>query len=495
MIFSTSILSRLKRTGFRGGLPLEPNKQSLEGTIRQLPLPQQLLVPLLSYSKQPLPSLVSIGQPVNRGQPIAYNIAAPASGTVSSIEKRAIIHPGSLEAMCVVIDVDNRDDTPEHTTPLVSQSQDALSYIKGLGGAAYPLQDKLDSLRGKRLHTLIINGAECEPDIACDEALMQHQPDEIIYGVKKLLELLTPQRCILAIEDSKTNAVETIRAALKISDEIELRRIETRYPTGAERPLIQVITGQIIEHYKHPGDYGILCMNIATAHAVGEKLRNRFADSRIITVTGSQARQHCNVRARFGSSIEHVLKHSGNWPIPEDVCIRVGGPLSGFNVGSAELPITPQTNCIMLEQHAIKQAAQPCIRCGDCETVCPMSLLPQQLHWYAQADNLDYCSKLNLDACIECGCCDVVCPSGIALTNTFRYAKARQNDIQFQATQSALAEQRFEAREARVNNKAIERASKLAERKKSLNQDSKDNSDTDIQATLARIKARKKDTP
>ena len=474
--------------GFHGGLELEPNKRALasvdqQSSIVELSVPDVVTLPLLDYYQNHLEPFVAIGDSVKRGQQLATGLVSPVSGFVQAIDEHDIAHPGGLKAPCVVINNDGHDtltqpkqlckdaSAQEKLQIFLNNPQHVLEFagLAGLGGAGFPTATKLNAAIGN-LHTLIINAAECEPEIACDEALMQTEPLQIAYGINALIELTQCQQCIVAIEDSKLLAAEKLGLALEEANSTaKLWRIPTVYPTGAQSPLIQTVTGQFIPHNEKPIDHGIVCINVATAFALWRAINGEALDSRVVSLGGTSMPKPCNVRVRFGTPASYVLNQTGNGAIINSHRVRAGGPLSGFDLMNIDSPVTAKTNCILAQSSIIAETkSQPCIRCGQCADVCPANLLPQQLYWYTLADELDKCAKLNLSACIECGCCDLVCPSSIKLTETFRHAKSVAASIETQQQKATDAEQRFAEREQRVLRREQERQAAIAKRKESI---------------------------
>jgi len=495
--------------GFHGGLRLNPNKRAFNSrtqwpNIVDLEAPELLIIPLINYQKQRLTPQVHVSDVVKRGQALASGIVSPASGTVESIEQHEIIHPGGLQSTCIVIRNDELD-TPINTRmssqvaslPAVLNNQHDASWqnkiehfvaqpnqvldqaaLQGLGGAGFPTAQKLLSAE-QTVQTLIINAAECEPEIACDEALMQSSSLHIAYGISALVRLTQCEKCIVAIEDTKTRAIEAMRNALDQIEQaeqadrnIELMIIPTRYPAGAESPLIQNVTGQFIPHNEKPISYGTLL------------------DSRVVSLGGASMPNPCNVRVRFGTPISYVLERTSNTITDSSLRIRAGGPLSGFDLQTTDVPITATTNCILVEAERNEPVAQPCIRCDDCADVCPALLQPQQLYWHAQAAEHDKCEALQLDACIECGCCDLVCPASIKLTETFRFEKSNAHFIQSQKKSAADAELRFLQRENRLELRSQARQKALEQRKENLKSRTQTDQDK-IKAALTRVRAKR----
>lgn len=494
---------------FHGGLTLDPKKRALSGDIIELGVPPVLVLPLINYAKQSLTPLVTVNQHVQRGQLLAHGIVAPTSGIVRSIEQRETIHPGALSVDCVVLDSDGLDRRESERTEKTSDDRlaacvvdfnnndtdklfSALNQfgIAGLGGAAFPLAEKLAAAQNG-LHTLIINAAECEPEIACDEALMHSDSSNIAAGIDALVKLTQCDHCVLAIEDSKPIAIEYMEEALRhVDSSVQLMTIPTRYPAGAQSPLIQCVTGKFIPHNEHPTSHGILCINIATAHAFWQALNDQPLDSRVISLGGSAMPNPCNVRVRFGTAVSFVLENTNNGSVLQGSRIRAGGPLSGFDLNTASVPVSAKTNCILAELPVKDSPAQQCIRCGYCADVCPAKLLPQQLHWYSVASEFDQCQQLKLDACFECGCCDLVCPASIKLTETFRYAKSQISLAQMQQQKAADAEARFTIREQRVQQRELVKMAAIEKRKQSLKKARQPDAEN-IKAALERAKSKR----
>jgi len=494
---------------FHGGLKLNTSKralsQSKQNTIIDLPAPKELIVPLVDYFKLEHEPCVSINQRVVRGQKLSPGIVAPADGVVVAIEPRQLIHPGDLSALCVVIACDEHCNTNPQQQALHGDTQGAIAgfleqpdtmleqaALTGLGGAGFPTHQKLTSAANS-VRTLIVNGAECEPEIACDEILMQTEASSIALGIDALIQFTQCEHCMVAIEDSKPVAIEQLSAAIESNQlNATVMVIPTRYPTGAESPLIEVLTGERIDHGTIPSELGILCVNVGTVYALWQAIQyGQALDSRVVSLGGASMRNPCNVRVRFGTPVSYILQQTDNYPINNNIRIRSGGPLSGFDLDSLEVPVTVQTNCILAEPASVNVPASACIRCGQCADVCPSRLLPQQLHWYAQNDDHGKCAQLNINACIECGCCDLVCPSSIKLTETFRHAKSKARFLTLENEKAAQAEQRFKEREQRLQQREAARQAAIAARKQSVK--SKRAPDKDrIGAALERARSKQK---
>jgi electron transport complex protein RnfC len=401
-------------------------------------------------------------------------VLAPTSGRIAAIDDLPLAHPSGIDGPCIVLGADGEDrhqDLPRLTmdaTPeeIVQRAQEA--GIPGLGGAGFPTWRKLGSGRARPIDTLIINGAECEPYISCDDMLMRESAVRIIEGTRLIQRALGATRVLIAIEDDKPEAIAEMRDALSSAagtDTITVVTLPTRYPEGGERQLIQVLTGMEVPAGQIPADIGMHCQNVATAAALSDAvLRGHALRSRVVTVTGDAVAQPGNFLARIGTPILDLIEAAGGYRVAPERLI-MGGPLMGFSLSSDHAGITPSTNCLIVAAPGELAGPEPeraCIRCGDCVEVCPAGLLPQQLHWAIRSKALDDAEKLNVAACIECGCCDLVCPSQIPLTDHFRFAKQEITIRRIERERSDMARERFENREARLARLAAERAERLA---------------------------------
>jgi electron transport complex protein RnfC len=499
---------------FHGGLVLPGHRELTASVpITQADIPPLLVLPLLQHIGEPAEALVKPGDSVCTGQMIARpvgTVSAPVhasgSGTVVAIEARPVPHPSALPADCIVIETDGRDQWLEpadgladyrSVEPRVLLERIREAGIVGLGGAGFPTRVKLAS--GKRaIAALIINGAECEPYITCDQRLMRERAHEIIEGVRILRHIVQPDACTIAVEDSMPAAEAALRDALDGLQEtgISVTRIPTIYPTGGERQLIKVLTGREVPSQGLPADIGIICQNVGTAAAVYQAVcKGTPLLSRIVTVTGSGIRTPRNLEVRIGTPLSHLISACGGYT--HDVeRLLIGGPMMGYAINNDAVPVIKTTNCILAvtrEEMPAPPPAQPCIRCGKCTEVCPADLLPQQLYWYARSNNYDAAQDYDLFDCIECGCCAYVCPSHIPLVQHYRHAKTEIWAQEKQRRKSDRARQRHEARLARLVRIKQERAEKMARKKQVLQQGEggPDPKQAAIQAALERVKRKK----
>ena len=476
----------LSSIAVNGGVhPPEHKQESTTMPIGQLPLPKRLVLPLRQHVGNLPKVLVAVGDKVLKGQLLAEaegNISAaihaPTSGTIAAIEDALIPHPSGLPDRCITIDVDGKDEWVEHA-PYDWRKEDKTklleslrnSGIVGLGGAAFPTQVKLRTNAKSHVDTLVINAAECEPYITCDDMLMRERADQILKGVEVAQHLLGAKQCLIGIEDNKPEAAEALRLACANSPlaklvSLKVMVVPTQYPSGDARQLIRLLTGIEVPADKRSTDVGLQCFNVATVLAL-----HRYFDfgepalSRIVTITGN-VKTPANFEVLFGTPVTDLVK-AGGGALDETDDFIMGGPMMGFSLPSVDVPITKAANCIIASApnlFAPAPPAMPCIRCARCADVCPVSLQPQELYWFSKSSNLEKARDYNLFDCIECGCCTYACPSNIPLVQYYRFAKS-EIIAQDRAKEAAgLARERNEFRLMRIEREKQERAEKHAQK-------------------------------
>ncbi|MET0068763.1 MAG: electron transport complex subunit RsxC [Candidatus Thiodiazotropha sp.] len=472
---------------FHGGLHLPEKKEmSLQRPLQQARLPSRLVLPLQQHIGVQAQPLVAVGDRVLKGEVIATSAApvsapvhAPTSGIVMEIAEHPVPHPSGLTAPCIVIEPDGDDrwgELPEPIGDFRSTDSETLrrrireSGIVGMGGATFPSAIKLNP--GKPIKTLIINGAECEPYITCDDRLMRDQAERVMNGARILQHMLQSEECLIAIEDNKPEAILAMFQVLREEENIEVVRIPTIYPSGGEKQLIRILTGREVPTSGLPAQVGVICHNVATAAAIADAvLEGRPLISRIVTVTGEGISEPGNIEAPLGMLAGDLIAEAGGYLQARPKQLILGGPMMGFDLSSDQVPITKGANCLLCptaKEAPAPQPARACIRCGRCADVCPANLLPQQMYWYSRAKDLEKVQDYNLFDCIECGCCSHVCPSHIPLVQYYRYAKAESWALEQERRESEHAKQRHDFRVSRLQRLEAERKAKLRKKKEDL---------------------------
>jgi electron transport complex protein RnfC len=489
---------------FYGGVKPNGHKRlSNQTAIIPADIPPFLVLPFLQHIGEPARNIVQVGDKVLKGQIVAHcrgqdcsplmstPIHASTSGTVVAIEPRPVPHPSGLTAPCIVIETDGQDtwiESPQitdYTTikPTTLHDLIAESGIVGLGGAGFPAHIKL---KPKSIDTLIINGAECEPYITCDDRLMREYPAEIIAGAKIIMHALAGvKRCIIAIEDNKPDAYQALLE--KAEGQVEVIQVPTIYPTGSERQLIYILTGQEVGRAQLPASVGIVVHNVETARAVYRAIQlGHPLVTRAVTVTGGGVENPQNLEVLLGTPSGFLIDQCGRKAGIKRLIM--GGAMMGVALPNDEIPIIKTTNCLIVsraENLKTLPLPMPCIRCGACAQVCPMNLLPQQLYWYAKAKDFKKVQEYSLFDCIDCGCCAYVCPSHIPLVSYYRYAKAEIRANAYERKQAEIARKRYEFRTFRLERDKKERSTR---HQKII---STPNKKAEIQAAIERVKAKK----
>ncbi len=470
-----------------GGIHPEQNKhQSTGEQIGTIAMPPEIILPMGQHIGAPATPIVEVGQTVLKGECVAKPegffsaaIHASTSGTISAIEERTITHPSGMRALCVIIKPDGKDTwAPLNPCDDYTQlSKDEIlerirnAGIVGMGGAGFPTAIKANPKSNRKITTLILNGTECEPYITADDMLMRERADEILLGAQLFCHLLTDvNEILIGIEDNKPEAIAAMQAAANaLNDErIHVVSFPTKYPSGGEKQLIQILTGKEIPSGGLPAQLGIVVQNIGTAVACHRAIvHGEPLISRVTTVVGQTLEKQRNINVLMGTPIGFVLQEHG-FVSDYKQRIIVGGPMMGFAADNQNVPIIKTTNCILApstKELPLPAPAQPCIRCGMCEQACPASLLPQQLYWFSRSEDVEKLEEHNLFDCIECGACSYVCPSNIPLVQYYRASKGTIKLQREEKAKSDHARLRFEQRQERIVKAEAEKEAKREARK------------------------------
>jgi len=423
---------------FFGGIHPKYNKEMSTGVTDFHRLtPKQVVIPMVQHIGAPCQPLVAVGDTVKIGQKIGDGeglcvpVHASVSGTVVAVEPRPHIRGG--EVMAIVIENDFQDtmiDAQKNDLPLEQLDiNDILHSIReagivGMGGAAFPGNVKALSSMGK-VDTLIANACECEPYITADDSLLRTTPKQVLEGMKILRYVLKPERVVLAVEDNKALAIEKVKQYLPDFPEIELQILPTRYPQGAEKQLVQALTGREVPSGQLPASVGCAVFNVSTYAAIYRAVRlGTPLTERIVTISGEAIKEPQNFIVRIGTPFYDLIEKAGGL---NDLTERVisGGPMMGFAQSDLSVPVIKATNsilCLLKDENGA--AENPvCLRCGKCVGVCPMRLQPLYLYRYVNAERIDELNRLHLMDCIECGSCAFTCPGKLPLVETFRKGK------------------------------------------------------------------------
>ncbi|QFI54499.1 electron transport complex subunit RsxC [Aeromonas simiae] len=509
-----AIIERIKAGAmwdFHGGIhPPENKAQSSHQPIREAGLPPELIIPVRQHAGPAGELLVQVGDRVKKGQPLTswqggrtVPVHASTSGTITAIGEQTVAHPSGLSDLCITLVPDGeeswcpRDPRPDYwnleRSELLARVQQA--GIAGLGGAVFPTHSKLDG-RGQRTEILIINGLECEPYITTDDRLMRDYATEVIEGIRVLRHLLGPKLCLIGIEDNKPEAIAALTAAIGEHDQdIMVRVTPTKYPSGGAKQTIEILTGRQVPKGGRAVDIGIMVLNVATVFAIKRAIvEGEPLIERLVTLTGETFRQPGNVWVRLGTPVRWLLQRFELQPEAEQRVI-MGGPMMGFTLPHARVPVVKATNCLLAPSRAELPPPGPeqaCIRCSACADACPATLLPQELYWYSRAREYDKVEALNLFDCIECGACAWVCPSEIPLVQYYKIAKDDIRESRAEAEKAERAKARFEAKQARFEREKAARearhASAAANRRQVLTEAA--GGDDPVAAALARVKAK-----
>ena len=468
---------------FHGGVhPPTHKTESTRTPIAQAAIPSKLVIPLHQHVGNRAVPVVQPGEHVLKGQVIgrpegrlSSAVHASTSGTVSAIDMQLVAHHSGLPDLCVTIIPDGRDEWIEHSgvdyrqiphTDLRHMLRQA--GIVGLGGAVFPSDMKSYSHKHK-IRTLVLNGAECEPYITCDDMLMRERAADILRGAEVLRELLYAEEVLIGIEDNKPEAIAAMNQAVVEGkhEHMEVIAVPTLYPGGGAKQLIRVLTGIEVAAGIRSTEKGVQCFNVATAYCAWRAIT--FGEpllSRIVTVTGNVGNAQ-NFEVLLGTPVDELVVQAGSKPDTNRHIM--GGPMMGVDLPSGAVGVTKATNCIIEASPALfppPPPALPCIRCTRCADVCPAELQPQELYWFAKARDFGKSQEYHLFDCIECGACAYVCPSQIPLVQYYRFAKTEIWEREREAQAAEVARERHEYRLMRIEREKQEKAERLAQKEK-----------------------------
>lgn len=469
---------------FSGGIHPETRKfLTSDSAIETMPVPSLIRIPLqqhIGVAAEPVvkrDDLVTKGQLIGKARgPVSAHIHAPTSGRVIAVGHFAAPHPSGLPVPTITIRPDGADTwgdrlprlRPEDADPEELAARVGEAGIVGMGGATFPSAVKLNLRDRYDLHTLIINAAECEPYLTCDDRLLREHTEEVADGAAIMARALGVDTVIVAIESNKPHAIAAMqRHNLAMGYKLRIRPVPTLYPMGSEKHLVKTVTGLETPARALTAELGIVVHNAATAYAV--HLAVRYGEplvSRIVTVSGRAIQRPANVRVPLGTPVADILAHCGGL-VEDPDRLLLGGPMMGQPIDNLRVPVVKGTNGILAltKGETRKNDVMPCIRCGSCVHVCPCGLTPFEMNARIQADDLEGASDVGLLDCISCGCCSYNCPSNIQLVQGFNYAKGKLAERQGRKHQQDETKRLAAARTARMDAIAEAKRQAMAKRK------------------------------
>ncbi len=468
----------------RGGVHAEERKSNTtEKRINvDFPIPEKLYIPLQQHVGKPAEPAVKVGERVLKGDMLAHSqgmisapVHAPTSGVIADINFYPAPHPSALPIRTIVIETDGKDEWGELKTvdnPFALEPEEVsfrvgAAGVVGMGGATFPSAVKLNLGRKTQIHTLLINGGECEPYLTCDDRLMQERADQIVDGIRIMLHGMEAQQAKIGIEDNKPDAIAAVTRASDAFNNIDVVTVPTRYPMGWDRQLIRYITGKEVPAGSRATDVGVLMHNVATAYAIHNALRKGEPSiNRIVTVSGNAIGQPQNIEVPIGTLISDVFEFC---QIQADNTARIvmGGPMMGEALPHSDLPIVKATSGVLAltAEEIAEGEEQPCIRCASCIQVCPVGLLPVDMANRIKSNQLDSAVSIGLKDCISCGSCSYVCPSNIPLVHYFKYASGEMVSRQQAAHKSEQTQKLIDERNKRMQRIEQKKAEEAAKRK------------------------------
>ena len=398
--------------------------------------PDMVAIMLSQHVGAPCKPLVKAGQRVYMGQMVGEPtgfmgapVHASVSGVVKGIQQRTAAN--GAPCMAVVIENDGLDEWDpsiqpcEHPEEL--DKEEALKRIRnagivGMGGAAFPTSVKLAP--SKPVDTVILNGAECEPYLTSDHRMMLERAEDICQGLKIAMKMLSAKQGVIAIEDNKPDAVESMQKAAQGMEGVRVQALPTKYPQGGEKQLIYAVTHRQVPSGGLPMDVGVVVMNVSTAAAVYSALKTgRPLIERVVTVTG-EVNRPANLMVRIGVSVGSLINQCGGAKEGVNKLI-LGGPMMGMQAYSLETPVVKGTSGLLLmRDDTPEKPVGNCIRCANCVNACPIHLMPLNLYALYKRGRFERAKNEHAMDCIECGCCSYICPSKLPLVQSIRAIKS-----------------------------------------------------------------------
>ena len=416
---------------YKGGIhPKEKKELSKDKEIIEVLPKGQLVFPLAQHIGAPAKAIVEVGEQILRGQKLAEAegfVSAPiyssVSGTVMAIEPRMSVQGSKTLSIVVENDGEYKEVTFVKPKALSELSKEEIlkniadAGIVGMGGAGFPTHVKLSPKEPETIEHVIVNAAECEPYITADYRRMLAYPEELVNGLKVMLQLFDKAKGIVAIEDNKLDCAMLLKELTKDEERIEVVVLPTKYPQGGERQLIYAVTGKKLNSTMLPADVGCVVNNVETVFAICNAVLSGIVPmERITTVSGDAVTSPGNFKVLFGTNQEELIEAAGGYKTKPAKIIS-GGPMMGISMLTTDVPVTKTTSALlcMTKDEVAQYKETPCIHCGRCIEACPSRLHPKELVKYANRMNEEQFVKSEGMECMECGCCSYVCPAKISL--------------------------------------------------------------------------------
>lgn len=430
----------LENLTFKGGVHVPHHKDLTERIpLKRAKEPEMVIIPLQQHIGAPCQPLVKVGDSVKVGQKIGQAeafVSAPVHSSVSGTVKKIapMASPTGMIVNCIVIESDGKGELHESVKPkgdLDSLSQkEILEIIKeagitGMGGAGFPTHVKLSPPPEKKIDTIILNGAECEPYLTADHRLMVERPEKVVLGLKAIMKAVGVDRGFIAVENNKPDAIKALKAIIKSEANIEVVSLKAKFPQGDEKRIINAVTGREVPSGGLPMDVGVVVDNVGTANAIAEAVEEgKPLFERIATITGKGIKEPQNLIVKIGTPFKDIIEQCGGFNGTPGKII-MGGPMMGLSQYSIDVPVIKGTSGILVlsEEEAKPEPVQPCIKCGKCLEVCPVNLQPLYLSKFSLNRRYDRAEEFHVLDCIECGSCSFICPAKRPLVESIRVAK------------------------------------------------------------------------
>lgn len=472
------LLDRAAHWGVHPDYRKEPAASRLIG---KLPMPATLYLPLVQHAGAPARAIVKVGDKVLAGQMLAQaggNISAPihapAAGIIEAIGPRTAPHPSGLAVETITLKVTGSEhiDYPACDDPFLLSPEEMAVRVEeagvvGMGGATFPAAPKLHLGRRMAVHTLVINGGECEPYLSCDDRLMQEHAEGVLEGVRLIATMIGAGRILIGIEDNKPIALKAMQQAAEHFPNISVQGVPTRYPMGSGEQLMTWLLGRELPAGARMASIGVLVHNVGTAYAIHRALRyGEPLTHRIVTVAGGAVRQPRNLLVPLGTPASALVEFCGGLT-EESPRLVMGGPMMGLAMPSLNVPVIKGCSGVLALTAAecSDTDEQDCIRCGACSRVCPLHLMPLDMAASIRVGDVEGAAKMGLEDCLTCGACSYICPAHLPLSHYFDFAKGERWANEQNQRQNDLVRQTTEAKRERLAREAIERRAEMARRK------------------------------